>query len=92
MWKMSLTPVLFGLWKAKDISLKLKKQLVKSLVCSIALYGAESWTLKQSNMKRIESFELWVWRRMLKVSWKDRKTNAWIHQRVGVLEEEGLLP
>ena len=64
---------------------------MKSLVWSIALYGAESWTLKQSDMKKIESFELWVWRRMLQVDWKDRKTNVWIRQRVGVSEEEGLL-
>ena len=42
-------------------------------------------------MKKIESFELWVWRRMLQVDWKDRKTNVWIRQRVGVSEEEGLL-
>ena len=85
------TSQLIGLWKAKEISLKLKKQLVKSLVWSIALYGAESWTLKQSEMKKIESFELWVWRRMLQVDQKDRKTNVWIRQRVEVSEEEGLL-
>ena len=64
---------------------------MKFLVWSIAFYGAESSTLKQSDMKKIESFELWVWSRMLQVSWKDRKTNAWVRQRVGVSEEEGLL-
>ena len=48
-------------------------------------------TLKQNDMKKIESFELWVWRRMLQVDWKDRKTNVWIRKRVGVSEEEGLL-
>ena len=86
------TSQLIGLWKAKEISLKLKIQLVKSLVWSIiALYGAESWTLKQRDMKKIESFELWVWRRMLQVSWKEKKTNAWIRQKVGIPEKEGLL-
>ncbi|XP_071816608.1 uncharacterized protein [Apostichopus japonicus] len=84
------TSQLIGLWKAKEISLKLKKQLVKSLVWSVAIYVAESWALKQNDMKKIESLELWVWRRLLQVSWKDRKTNAWIRQRVGVSEEEGL--
>ena len=74
-----------------ELGLHMKKQLVKSLVWSIALYGAESWTLKQSDMKKIESFELWVWRRMLQVDWKDRKTNVRIRRRVGVSEEEGLL-
>ena len=87
----NVTSQLIGLWKAKEISLKLKKQLVKSLVWSVALYGAESWSLKLSDMKKIESFELWVWRRMLQVSWKDRRTNEWIRQRVGVTEKEGLL-
>ncbi|XP_072019709.1 uncharacterized protein [Amphiura filiformis] len=85
------TSQLLGLWKAKAISLKLKKQLVRSLVWSIALYGAESWTLKQSDIEKIESFELWVWRRMLQVSWKERKTNAWIRQKVGITEKQGLL-
>ena len=85
------TSQLIGLWKAKEISLKLKIQLVKSLVWSVALYGAESWTLKQKDMKKIGSFELWVWRRMLQVSWKEKKTNAWIRQKVGISEEEGLL-
>ena len=64
---------------------------MKSIVRSIALNGAESWTLKQNDMKKIELFELWVWRRMLQVSWKDRKTNACTCQRVGVSEEEGML-
>ena len=85
------TSQLIGLWKAKEISLKLKKQLVKSLVWSIALYGAESWTLKQRDIKKIESFELWVWRRMLQVSWKDRKTNTWIRRKVGITQKQGLL-
>ena len=47
-------------------------------------------TSKQNDMKMIESFEMWVWRRKLQVSWRDRKTNAWIRQRVGV-SEEGVL-
>ena len=85
------TSQLIGLWKAKAISLKLKKQLVRSLVWSIALYGSESWTIKQRDAKKIESFELWVWRRMLQVSWKDRKTNAWIRRKVGITEKQGLL-
>ena len=58
---------------------------------SIALYGSESWTIKQRDAKKIESFELWVWRRMLQVSWKDRKTNTWIRRKVGITEKQGLL-
>ena len=62
-----------------------------SLVWSVALYGSESWALKQSGVKKIEAFELWAWRRMLQISWKDKKTNAWIRQRVGVPKSKGLL-
>ena len=58
------TNQLDGLWKAKEISLKLKKQLVKTVVWSVALYAAESWTLKQTDMAKIEAFEMWVWRRI----------------------------
>ena len=85
------TSQLTGLWKAKEISLKLKKQLAKSLVWSVALYGSESWTLKQSDMTRITAFEMWVWRRILRVSWKEKKTNEWIRQKVGVTQKDGLL-
>ncbi|PIK42267.1 endonuclease-reverse transcriptase [Apostichopus japonicus] len=85
------TGQLIGLWKAKEISLKLKKQLVKSLVWSVALYSAESWTLKQNDMKKMESLELWVWRKCFRSAGKIEKTNAWIRQWVGVSEEEGLL-
>ena len=42
-------------------------------------------------MARIEAFELWVWRRMLQVNWKERKTNEWVRQRVGALKKDGLL-
>ena len=49
---------LIGLWKVKEISLKLKMQPVKSLVWCIALYGTDSWSLRQTYMRRIESFEL----------------------------------
>ena len=44
--------------------------------CIIATYGAETWTLNQETIRRIESFEMWCWRRMLKVKWTEKKTNA----------------
>ena len=87
----AVTSQLTILWKASEISLKLKKQLVRSLVWSVALYGAESWTLKEIDKKKITAFELWVWRRVLRVSWVDRKTNTWIRETIGVPEEYGLL-
>ena len=81
-------------WKAQQISLKLKKQLVKLLIWSTALYGSESWTLnmlKEADKRSITAFEMWVWRRVLHISWTDMKTNKWIPNQIGVKEDEGLL-
>ena len=79
------------IWKSAEISLKLKKQLVTSLVWSIALYGSESWAVKKCDEKRIKAFELWCWRRVLRISWTEYKTNVWVRQKIGVPEQNGLL-
>ena len=79
------------IWKSAEISLKLKKQLVKSLVWSIALYGSESWAVKKCDEKRITAFELWCWRRVLHISWTEYKTNVWVRQKIGIPEQNGLL-
>ena len=86
-----ITSQLNGIWKSRQISLKLKKQLVKSLVWSTALYGSESWTLKEADKRSITAFEMWVWRRVLHISWTDKKTNKWVRSQIGVKEDEGLL-
>ena len=78
-------------WKAKEISIALKRRLAISLVWSVFLHGCESWTLRKEDERRITSFELWVWRRLLRVSWTERRTNEYIRKRVGVPEEKGLL-
>jgi hypothetical protein len=57
------------------LDLELKKKLVKCYVWSIALYGAETWTLRAVDQKHLESFEMWYWRRMEKISWTDRVRN-----------------
>ena len=49
--------------------------MVKALKWSITLYGAETWTMRKEDAKRIEAFEMWIWRRMEKISWTDLKTN-----------------
>jgi len=54
------------------LDLKLRKKLVKRYILSIALYGAETWTLRAVDPKQLESFEMWCWRRMEKISWTDR--------------------
>ena len=63
------------IWKDKGISLITKKRLLSSLVFSIASYSSECWTLKESDKNRIESFELWCYRRVLRISWITKTSN-----------------
>ena len=67
---------------AGNANLELKKKIVKCTIWSIALYGAETWTMTQADRERLEAFEMWVWRRMLKVSWVDKVSNAEVLQTV----------
>ena len=67
---------------SQRMSLETKKRIVKALVWSVALYGAETWTLRTVDIKRIEAFEMWIWRRMEKVSWTEKKTNEEILKSV----------
>ena len=53
----------------------MKERVVKALVLSVALYGAETWALRAEEIKRIEAFEMWVWRKMQNVRWPERRTN-----------------
>ena len=64
------------IWKDRGITLRTKSRLVKALVFPIVLYGAESWTMRKLERKMIDSFELWCWRRLLRVTWIDRKINV----------------
>lgn len=67
----------------KDISLNLRLRYARCYVWSALLYGVETWTLKASSINMIESFEMWTYRRMLRVPWTDRVTNEEILRRVG---------
>jgi len=58
------------------LDLELRKKLVKCYIWSIALYGAETWTLPTIDQKHLESFEMWCWRRMEKISWTDHVRNV----------------
>jgi hypothetical protein len=71
------------------IDSELKKKLVKCYICSIALYGAETWTLRKVEQKYLESFEMWCWRRMEEISWRDRVNNEAVLHRVK--EERNIL-
>ena len=67
-------------WKALDF--ELRKKLVKCYIWSIALYGAETWTLRAVDQKHLESFEMWCWRRMVKIIWTDHVRNEEVLLRV----------
>ena len=61
--------------KSRDITLPLKFHLVKAMVFPVVVYGCESWTVKKAECQRIDAFELWCWRRLLRVPWTARKSN-----------------
>jgi len=62
--------------------LKNKKRMVKAFVWSVTLYGSETWTLQTEDIRRLEAFEIWIWRRMMKVPWTEHKTNEEILKMV----------
>ena len=68
--------------KSKDITLPTKVGLVKAMVFSVVTYGCESWTIKKAERRRIDAFELWVWRRLLRVSWTARRSNQSILREI----------
>ena len=61
--------------KSRDITLPTKVHLVKAMVFPVVMYGYESWTVKQAERRRIDAFELWCWRRLLRVPWTARRSN-----------------
>ena len=61
--------------KSRDITLPTKVHLVKAMFCPIVMYGCESWTVKKAEHQRIDAFELWCWRRLLRVPWTARRSN-----------------
>ena len=61
--------------KSRDITLPTKVHLVKAMVFPVVIYGCESWTLKKAECRRIDAFELWCWRRLLRVPWTARRSN-----------------
>ena len=67
-----------GIFKSTDITLPKKVRLVKAMVCPVVTYGCKSWTVKKAEHRRIDAFELWCWRRLLRVPWTARKSNQFI--------------
>ena len=61
--------------KSRDITLPTKVQLVKAMVFPVVMYECENWTIKKDELRRIDAFELWCWRRLLRVPWTARRSN-----------------
>ena len=68
--------------KSRDISLLTKVHVVKAMVFPIVMYGCESWTIKKAERRRIDAFELWCWRRLLRVPWTARRSNQSILKKL----------
>ena len=68
--------------KSKDITLLTKVHLVKAMVFPVVMYGCESWTTKKAEHQRTDAFELWCWRRLLKVPWTARRSNQSILKEI----------
>ena len=68
--------------KSRDITLPTKVHLVKALVFLEVMYGCESWTIKKAECQRIDAFELWCWRRLLRVPWTARRSNQSILKEI----------
>ena len=69
--------------KSRDITLSTKVRLVKAMVFPVVMYGCESWTVKKAECRRIDVFEVWCWRRLLRVPWIARRSNQSILKEIG---------
>ena len=68
--------------KSKDITLPTKVHLVRAMVFPVVMYGCESWTIKKAECRKIDAFELWCWRRLLRVPWTARRSNQSILKEI----------
>ena len=72
----------YDILKSRDIILPTKVCLVKAMVFPVVMYGCESWTIKKAERRRIDAFELWCWRRLLRVPWNARRSNQSILKEI----------
>ena len=70
--------------KSRDITLPTKVRLVKAMVFPVVMYGCESWTMKKTECQRIDAFELWCWRRLLRVPWTEWRFNQSILKEISL--------
>ena len=71
-----------SIFKSRDITSPTKVRLVKGMVFPVVIYGCESWTVKKAECRRIDAFELWCWRRLLRVPWTTRRSNQSILEEI----------
>ena len=71
-----------SIFKNRDMTLPTKVHLVKAMVFPVVMYGCESWTVKKAERRRIDAFELWCWRRLLRVPWTARRSNQSILKEI----------
>jgi len=71
-----------SIFKSRDITLSIKAHLVKAVLLLVVMYGCESWTIKKGEHRRIDAFELWCWRRLLRVPWTARRSNQSILKEI----------
>ena len=71
-----------SIFKSRDITLPTKVHLVKAMVFLVVMYGCESWTVKKAECRRIDAFELWCWRRLLRVPWTARSSSQYILKEI----------
>ena len=77
--------------KSRNITLPTKVCLVKAMVFPLVIYGCESWTIKKAEQRRIDTFKLWCWRRLLRVPWTARRSNQSIVKEISPGSLEGLM-
>ena len=71
-----------SIFKSRDITLPTKVRLVKAMVFPVVMYGCESWTVKKAECRRIDGFERWCWRRLLRIPWTARRSNQSILKEI----------
>ena len=80
-----------SIFKSRDITLPTKVRLVKAMVFPVVMYGCESWTVMKDECRRIDAFELWCWRRLLRVPWTARRSNQSILKISPGISLEGMM-
>ena len=81
-----------SIFKSRDVTLPTKVRLVKAMVFPVVIYGCESWTVRKAERRRIDAFELWCWRRLLRVPWTARRSNQSVLKEISPgISLEGLM-